>query len=87
MNKKTKLCKMCGLMLPNYYNSDWCWICWRNIWEQDHHRYYLNMEKDNKLWEEVQTIRGLFAFSEENKPIIKQAMVKEKEKLAKIFKS
>lgn len=34
-------------------------------------------------YEEVQSLRGLFAFSEENKPLIKKAMEAERIKLAK----
>jgi len=76
-----ELCKMCGLKLPKSYPSTRCWICLRIIWEKDYHRYYLNIEKDNRLWEEVQAIRGLFAFGEVEKPIIEKAMVKERKKL------
>jgi len=79
--KKTRLCNMCGSTLPHrrVYSSQWCWMCWRNIWEKGYYRYYVKTE--NSYWEEVQSIRGLSPFSEKNKLIIKKAMIEEREKL------
>ena len=88
-NKEIRQCKMCGITLPPFerYDTDWCWMCWRNIWECENHRYYVKNPYTPTKWityyEEVQPLRGLFAFSEENKPIIKKAMAEEKEKLTK----
>ena len=83
---KERKCRMCGNELPpfNRYPTYWCWICWRNMWECDHHRYYVqrpNKERGITYWEEVQSLRGIFAFSEENKPLIEKEMKKARKKL------
>lgn len=75
---------MCGLILPSAirYDTDWCWMCWRNLWELGHNRYYVKAESDNSVayYEEVQTLRGIFPFSKENEPIIQEAIKKERDK-------
>jgi len=79
-NKRS--CKMCGIQLPpiNYYDTDWCWMCWRTNWEEEYHRYYLKTENDSALYEEVQSLRGLFAFGPKNKPLIQKEMKKARNK-------
>jgi len=81
--KNTRQCWMCGLTLPPlaHYDSNRCWMCWRNIWEKDYHRYYIKTR--NSHWEEAQSIRGLSNFKEENQSIIKKMMKIAKEQLKK----
>jgi len=85
--KDNRQCKMCGITLPPLirYDTNWCWMCWRNIWEAEHHRYYLRTKTKNglTLYEEVQSLRGVFAFSKENKPLIQFEIRKERAKLNK----
>lgn len=88
-NKNTRQCRMCGIPLPPFerYDTEWCWMCWRETWECESHRYYVkNPNAPNEwitYWEEVQSLRGYHAFKEKNKPLIKKAMKEKKDQLAK----
>ena len=77
---------MCGIDIPPIirYDTDWCWICWRRIWEAEYDRYYIGIKTSNGiiLYEEVQSLRGVFAFDEDNNALIQKE--KEKEKLKEL---
>ena len=78
-----KVCQMCGLKLPPSprYNTELCWMHWREVWETGHARYYLKtLDKKTPFityYEEVQNLRGVFAFDKKNKVLIKKRIEKD----------